>query len=374
MAHVPYNESRHLRPRRRFPTVILALIIGLVCGWTIAQSNIGTASGTARSVTPRSGLTDAELADIRIFEDIRDSVVYIRSISLQRNFFNVEEVEGTGTGFIWDQTGHIVTNYHVIRTASQASIVLADGSSFEASLVGIAPDKDLAVLKIDAPAELLKPIPVGMSDNLLTGQTVYAIGNPYGLDQTLTKGIISALDRTMTSVTGQTIYNVVQTDAAINPGNSGGPLLDSAGRLIGVNTAIKSPAGVSAGIGFAVPVDTVNHLVPQLIRTGEISVPTIGVTYIADRITRGRLRISGVMVDQVSAESDAARAGLQGVRALRNGQYAIGDIITAIDGKPITKLRDLEATLADYSPGDTVQLRYRRGDDVMETQITLGSL
>ncbi|MCA8967923.1 MAG: trypsin-like peptidase domain-containing protein, partial [Planctomycetes bacterium] len=201
----------------------------------------------------------------------------------------------------------------------------------------------------------LHPIPIGTSEDLVEGQTVYAIGNPFGLDHSLTKGIISALDRTMTSVTGQTIYGVIQTDPAINPGNSGGALLDSAGRLIGVNTAIKSATRSSAGIGFAVPVDTINHLVPQLIDYGTVTVPELGASYIEDRVTRGQFRIAGVMIERVQPESGADAAGLRGVRRLSSGNYAFGDIITAIDGKPITKLRDLEATLADYTPGAEVE-------------------
>ncbi len=367
------DENRHLQRRpNRMP--FLFLVLGLVGGWLLANAyaQLGTqGKPMARPITPRGGFTDTELADINLFQETHESIVYIRSIALQRGMFSMEEVEGTGSGFVWDTEGHIVTNYHVIKDATSADIVLADGSTWEARFVGAARDKDLAVLKIDAPANLLKPITIGTSDDLVEGQTVYAIGNPFGLDHSLTKGIISALDRTMTSVTGQTIYGVIQTDAAINPGNSGGTLLDSAGRLIGVNTAIKSATRSSAGIGFAVPVDTVNHLVPQLITYGGVVVPELGATYIDDRITRGQLRRAGVMVESVTPGGGAEEAGLIGVRRLRNGRYSIGDIITAIDGKPITKRRDLEATLADYAPGAEVQVTFIRDDELRTTSIVL---
>ncbi len=242
------------------------------------------------------------------------SVVYLTSLALKRDIFSLNLFEiphGAGSGFVWDQDGHIITNFHVIQEASGARVTLADHSVWDAQLVGTAPDQDLAVLYINAPKHQLKPIAIGTSGDLQVGQKVFAIGNPFGLDQTLTTGIISALGREINAVTGRTISGVIQTDAAINPGNSGGPLLDSAGRLIGVNTAIYSPSGVSTGIGFAVPVDTVNRVVPQLIRHGRIIRPGLGVR-IADDATARRFGLQGVLIIQVEKGSAAETAGLRG--------------------------------------------------------------
>jgi S1-C subfamily serine protease len=238
------------------------------------QSGLTTANadGQPRTVTPRGELASLEKSVIELHKKTAPSVVHITTEGLQRDMYsrNVYKVpEGTGSGFVWDDGGHVVTNYHVIQKAAGAQVTLADGSKWQARLVGVAPQKDLAVLWIDAPKDKLVPITVGSSHDLQVGQMVFAIGNPFGLDQSLTMGIISALGREIESVTHEPIKDVIQTDAAINPGNSGGPLLDSAGRLIGVNTAIYSPSGASAGIGFAIPVDEVNATVPELIRTGK---------------------------------------------------------------------------------------------------------
>jgi S1-C subfamily serine protease len=260
----------------RWPLLWL-LLIGVFLVWRFGLFNFGgdsarEANAVPRVVTPRGDLAEEEKATIELFRQASKSVVYITAIALRRDAFslNVYEIpEGTGSGFMWDEEGHIVTNYHVIRTANGCQVTLADNSTYSAELVGAAPAKDLAVLRIDAPKRLLRPIPVGTSRDLLVGQKVFAIGNPFGLDQTLTTGVISALNREIQSVARQPIQGVIQTDAAINPGNSGGPLLDSAGRLIGVNTAIFSPSGAYAGIGFAIPVDTVNEVVPKLIQQGQ---------------------------------------------------------------------------------------------------------
>ncbi|HJV60975.1 MAG TPA: trypsin-like peptidase domain-containing protein, partial [Albitalea sp.] len=234
-----------------------------------------------RSAAVRGPLSGEELNNISVFKSASPSVVNITALGLERELFsmNVQQVpRGTGTGFVWDDRGHIVTNFHVIQEASAARVTLSDQSSYKAQLVGVFPDRDIAVLKIDAPRDKLPPIAIGTSRDLQVGQRVYAIGNPFGLDQTLTTGIVSALNREIESVTRRTIRGAIQTDAAINPGNSGGPLLDSAGRLIGVNTAIFSPSGASAGIGFAIPVDEVNRIVPRIIRDGRMVRPAIGIT------------------------------------------------------------------------------------------------
>ncbi|MBI4422408.1 MAG: trypsin-like peptidase domain-containing protein, partial [Elusimicrobia bacterium] len=241
-----------------------------------------------RPVAPRGDLSASERATMELFQRSNASVAYITSMVVRRDVFSLNILEiprGAGSGFIWDDQGHVVTNFHVIEGASSAEVTLADHSKWSAKLVGVAPEKDLAVLRIEAPAARLRPIPIGSSRDLQVGQSVYAIGNPFGLDQTLTTGVISALGREIHSASGHPIQGVIQTDAAINPGNSGGPLLDSSGRLIGVNTAIASPSGAFAGVGFAVPVDTVNRFVPQLIAFGKITRPGLGVTIAEAAIT-----------------------------------------------------------------------------------------
>ncbi len=255
-----------MRESSRF-VPILAILLLLVAGalvFTVIQqrraSEPPAVSFEPRAITPAQDLGADEKATIAVFQNDAPSVVHITSIQVRRDQLSLNEMEipaGVGSGFIWDTAGHIVTNFHVIEGASRAQVILSDGTAFSAEIVGQAPDKDLAVLRIDAPAQKLLPLPVGQSASLKVGQKVLAIGNPFGLDQTLTTGVISGLGREIKSVTQRPIHDVIQTDASINPGNSGGPLLDSSGRLIGVNTAIYSPSGANAGIGFAVPVDTV---------------------------------------------------------------------------------------------------------------------
>lgn len=280
MAMYDYEPS-YRPPHRRPPQpgsglLLLLIVFGLIgtglIGWSIwSNTRSGrNANAQLRDVTPAGDLAPAEKATIALFEKAAPSVVHITSLTTQRVSMRsvVQVPEGTGSGFVWDKDGHIVTNYHVIRKASGAEVILADGSKYRAKLVDYRPDKDLAVLTIDAPKNKLHPIDVGSSRDLKVGQWAFAIGNPFGLDQTLTKGIISALGREIESLTGEPIRNVIQTDAAVNPGNSGGPLLDSSARLIGVNTAIYSTSGNSAGIGFAIPVDEVNEVVTDIIRNG----------------------------------------------------------------------------------------------------------
>ena len=293
----------------------LALVTGAaVAAFTVAPALVESRTeASPRPVTPRGALFADEQGDIDVFKRLSPSVVHITTLGTQRDLFalNVQQVpRGTGTGFVWDERGHIVTNFHVIQGANAARVTLADQSTFDARLVGAFPDRDLAVLRIEAPAAKLPPIPVGASRDLLVGQRVYAIGNPFGLDQTLTVGVVSALNREIESFNERTIRGVIQTDAAINPGNSGGPLLDSAGRLIGVNTQIASPSGASAGIGFAIPVDEVNRIVPRLIRDGRYVRPAIGVTAGPAGLQRALQLPRGVAIVQVAPGSPAARAGL----------------------------------------------------------------
>ncbi|MEY3295259.1 MAG: hypothetical protein RLZZ451_1307, partial [Pseudomonadota bacterium] len=294
----------------------------------------GRTEAQPRAVTPRGPLAADELAHIELFRKASPSVVHITSLGAQRDVFsmNVQQVpRGTGTGFVWDASGHIVTNFHVIQGANGAKVTLADQSTYDATLVGAFPDRDLAVLKIDAAKDKLPPLALGTSRDLQVGQRVYAIGNPFGLDQTLTIGIVSALNREIESFNNRTIRGVVQTDAAINPGNSGGPLLDSAGRLIGVNTQIASPSGASAGIGFAIPVDEVNRIVPRLIRDGRFVRPALGVTAGPPQLQRALRLPKGVAVVQVGRNSPAARAGLQPFTRGSRGEVVMGDVITAIN-------------------------------------------
>jgi len=336
----------------------------------------GRGAPPGREVAPRGPLLADEQATIDLFRRTSPSVVHITTLAAQRDFFslNVEQVpRGTGTGFVWDRQGHVVTNFHVIQGGSGARVTLADQSSFDARLVGVFPDRDLAVLRIDAPADKLPPIPLGSSRDLQVGQRVYAIGNPFGLDQTLTTGIVSALNREIESFNSRTIRGVVQTDAAINPGNSGGPLLDSAGRLVGVNTQIASPSGASAGIGFAIPVDEVNRIVPRLIRDGRVVRPALGVTAAPAGFAQALRLPDGVAIVQLAPGGPAARAGLQPFRRARDGGVQMGDVVTAIDGEPVKTLDDILTLLEQRQPGDKVTLTLWRAGRARQEQVTLGT-
>ncbi|UCE01254.1 MAG: trypsin-like peptidase domain-containing protein [Candidatus Latescibacterota bacterium] len=323
-------------------------------------------------------LLEDERNTIELFRRASGSVVYITAKERQRDFFtrNIMEIpRGSGSGFVWDRDGHIVTNFHVVqpgRTTPIYSVTLADGTSYDAEVVGWEPEQDLAVLRIDAPREQLQALEVGDSDRLVVGQKVLAIGNPFGLDQTLTTGIISALGREIGSVAGTTIQNVIQTDASINPGNSGGPLLDSSGRVIGVNTAIISPTGSSAGIGFAVPVNTVMRIVPQLIEFGDVKRAGLGVRILTlDAYQRRRLGIGpGVVVQEVVEGSAADKAGLRSGQRDRRGRWHF-DLIVAIAGKRIESYGDLYDALAPHEPGDRVKMRFVRDRREYETDVVL---
>lgn len=345
----------------------LALVIyafPLLRGWWIGQH------AEPRAVSPRGDLAADEQTIIDIFARVSPSVVYITTTRQAINLWtrNVFEVPaGSGSGFVWDGYGHVVTNFHVVQGAQRASVRLNDDRAYDAVLVGASPTHDLAVLRINVSFDPPEPIPVGTSADLKVGQKVLAIGNPFGLDRTLTTGVISALDRTIPSLGNREIEHVIQTDAAINPGNSGGPLIDSAGRLIGINTQIISPSGAYAGIGFAVPVDTVNRVVPQLIAEGKYLQPVLGVTLndeVSQRVT-AQLGVEGVLVLEVRPGSTAERAGLQGSRLLRNGTIHPGDVILSIDGKRVSDTNTLLSILDEYSVGDEVTLRvFREGRDL----------
>jgi S1-C subfamily serine protease len=331
---------------------------------------------TPRAVIARGDLAADEQSTIELFENSRASVVYISTRQQVRDFWtrNVFSVpRGTGSGFIWDDAGHVVTNYHVIQGASEATVRLADGRDYKAGLVGVSPAHDIAVLRIGVGFQRPPPVPVGTSQDLKVGQKVYAIGNPFGLDWTLTTGIISALDRSLPSDSGPTIEHLIQTDAAINPGNSGGPLLDSAGRLIGITTAIFSPSGASAGVGFAVPVDTVNRVVPQLIRSGRYIRPALGIEIDAGINKRlgEMLQTTGVFVLGVQPDSAAEQAGLRSARIAQDGSFVAGDVIMGLDGRTITGVSELLGRLDDYKVGDTVRLTVRRDGRELDVPVTL---
>ncbi len=310
------------------------------------------------------GLSGEERRDIDVFRGASASVVFITSIALQRDYFSLDVLQipqGTGSGFVWDRAGHVVTNFHVIQEGDRFSVTLSDQSEWPAEVVGAAPGKDVAVLRIKAPQEKLTPLPVGRSRELLVGQRVLAVGNPFGLDHSLTVGVVSALGRELTAPNGRRIRDVVQTDAAINPGNSGGPLLDSAGRLIGVNTAIYSPSGVSSGIGFAIPADVVARLVPQLIEHGRLIEPGIGVELNAtlDQLAR-RAGVEGVVVYRVEPGGPAEQAGLEGPRVAGGRRVVLGDVIVGLQGKPVRTQNDLLDAFEAAGAGATVTLTVAR--------------
>jgi len=365
------STSRYIRVGLLSVACLLAVLFA-------SQTWLGSASlndprAAPRTVTARGELFSDERSTINLFRQASPAVVNITPIGVERDLFtlNLYQIpQGTGSGFVWDTNGDIITNFHVIQNADSAQVTLADQSNWKARVVGVAPDKDLAVLRIDAPANRLRPIPIGTSKDLQVGQSVYAIGNPFGLDQTLTTGVISALNREIESVTRRPIQGVIQSDAAINPGNSGGPLLDSAGRLIGVNTAIYSPSGASAGIGFAIPVDIVNRIVPELIRSGKIIRPGLGIQIADDQIAQ-RLGVTGLLVVDVARGSAAAKAGIQPTRRDAEGRLRLGDIITALDGKKVESPNDLYLLLEKYKIGDAVNISILRNGKTVETKVAL---
>jgi S1-C subfamily serine protease len=368
--------SRDRRVTRRawlLPLALGALVAVLLV--RLLGDRVGGGGGPAAApqpVTARGDLAADEKATIELFRRVSPSVVFITTLGRRaRGFFEIQEVpQGAGSGFLWDASGHVVTNFHVIQGASAARVTLHDQSEWPAELVGIAPDHDLAVLRIRAPAERIVPIMVGTSRDLQVGQKVFAIGNPFGLDFTLTTGIVSALGRSIPALTGRRIDDVVQTDAAINPGNSGGPLLDSAGRIIGVNTQIASPSGASAGVGFAVPVDTVNRVVPQLIEHGKVVRPQLGIAAGNEWALR-RAGIEGVLVMSVVEGSPADRAGLRGTYRAEDGTLVLGDVVQGLDGAAIASLDDLHAALERHQPGDVVKVRVLREERKLEVEVKL---
>lgn len=324
-----------------------------------------------REVTPRGDLLAGEAAVVDMFDATRDSVVFISTheaaAALEDGPFG-EMPTGAGSGFFWDDQGHIVTNYHVVAASAGFTVFLADGRAFEASVVGADPLHDLAVLKIDIESDVPAPLPLGASGDLRIGQSAYVIGSPFGLDWSLTSGVVSALDRRLPAARG----GLIQTDAAINSGNSGGPLLDSAGRLIGVNTAILSPSGVNAGVGFAVPADVVNRVVTEIINTGDFAAPIIGVGIderINDYLRRDGMR--GVAILSIVPNTPAASSGLLPAETNATGDVTVRDVIIAVDGEPIESVSDLLDSVDSRSVGDDVMLLIENDGEEREVSVTL---
>jgi 2-alkenal reductase len=345
--------SRSFLPSRAGAAMLLAVAVAAFCGTAGAARD-----AQPRAVTPRGALQPEEQAVVTLFEQSAPSVAYITTETVERSLFGAEVGRGAGSGFVWDASGHVVTNFHVVEGASRVFVQLDSGQPIEAEAVGVAPEYDLAVVRLKRVPRALRPIPLGSSRELKIGQSVYAIGNPFGLSRTLTKGLVSALDRELPTTSYREVAGVIQTDAAINPGNSGGPLLDSAGRLIGVNSAIRSASGSSSGIGFAIPADLVNRVVPALINRGRAPLPGIGITPVAPELV-ARAGINGVVLAEVGRGTPAAEAGLRPYNR-RTGD--LGDVIVGVNGRPVETLSTFVAELDRAGINGQVELTVRRGE------------
>lgn len=375
-------------PRSQFFAVAALAVLFAFVGWRVASASsaapaagaANAAKGQSPSIAQReSELNAAERATIEVFRRVSPAVVHVTNVPRAARGRSLEDVvSGAGSGFVWDTDGHVVTNYHVVQRAVERGDLVyvrfaGDEAPYEARIVNVAPHRDIAVLKlVDRPATPLTPVELGQSTNLLVGQHVYAIGNPFGLDQTLSSGLVSGLDREIRSVTQHKIDGVIQTDAAINPGNSGGPLLDSRGRLIGVNTAIITLSGADNGIGFAVPVDTVRPIVDEIVATGHVTRPGLGVELLGD-FEAARLGLVGVGVAVVQSGSAAQEAGLRSAEATRAGRVRIDEILE-IDTRVIRSRRDLFDALDGRAVGETIKLKVRRGQELFETALKLQAL
>ena len=352
-------------------TTICILVIVFISG-TLAATDL-----LAQAPINQRRLDSEERTNVNVFKQASPSVVNIctKQALTARSGEVVLELgripKGSGSGFIWDVQGHVVTNYHVIQGADAVQVTLADGSEWDATVVSSAPEFDVAVLRVKAPAERLRPLAIGRSDDLEVGQKVFAIGNPFGLDQTLTAGIVSGLGRQIQSKSGQPIRGVIQTDAAINPGNSGGPLLDNEGRLIGINTAILSRSGGSSGVGFAVPVNTVRATVPQLIAGLSSSRGFLGISLAPDRISQ-QASDGGIAILQVTEDSPAQKSGLRAAQITDEG-VQWGDILMSIDGREVTNSEAAVETLQNKKSGDEVMLGIKRGEEFLRLSVRLAN-
>ena len=373
-----WNSPSHdsdLRGLRRVGLIALAVAL-LILLWPHLENLVIRWTAEPRAVTARGDLAADEQSTIEIFKRTNPSVVFITTLTRYVNPWtrNTREVpRGNGSGFIWDENGHVVTNWHVIREAGAAHVRLNDSRVYKAVLVGASPEHDLAVLRIDVPFNRPQPVPIGSSADLQVGQKTLAIGNPFGLDHSLTTGVISALNRSIDTEEGESIDNLIQTDAAINPGNSGGPLIDSAGRLIGINTAIYSPSGAYAGIGFAVPIDMVNRVVPQLIAEGQYVRPSMGIQVDDDtsRLVTKELGVEGLLVLKVTADSSAQQAGLRSTRLTPEGDIIPGDIIQAVGPHAVVSVGDLLDVLDRHSIGDRVTVTVYRNKRTLHLELVL---
>ena len=353
--------------------MLTAILFGLIATACSAEDGQNATTAANSSVEYLSFSTDDERNTTEIFSKANPAVVFVTSSALRRHLFslNVTEIpRGAGSGFVWDKSGLIVTNFHVIAGADKLTVTLQEQGDFNAEVVGVAPERDLAVLRLIEPPKDLATLPLGDSSELAVGRKVLAIGNPFGLDATLTVGVVSALDREIQSPSNRRIRGVIQTDAAINPGNSGGPLLNSLGQLVGVNTAIYSPSGGSAGIGFAIPVNTVKEVVPQLIAYGKLLRPILGVELASDQWTR-RYGVEGVVVVRVQRGLPAAEAGLIGAQRGQRGEVRLGDVITHIENDPVRNHDDYLSALEKYKVGDTITLTTQRGKRELKFEVTL---
>jgi putative serine protease PepD len=373
----------------RIATVTAALVAAAAVGagggvTTFAALDSDEGSTTVRQVTVESSQpaasTSESLSVSEIYEEAYQAVVEITSLSSQSSPLGGEQqAQGQGSGFVYDAEGHIVTNDHVVEGAEQVSVRFWDGSTYDATVVGTDPSTDLAVIKVDAPASVLKPLELGDSTQLSVGEGVVALGSPFGLEGTATSGIVSALNREMTSPNGFTISNSIQTDAAINHGNSGGPLLNAAGQVIGVNTQIKSDSGGNDGIGFAVPSSTVAEIVPQIVSSGSVEHAYLGVAVASlPQSVADELGVpAGVMVTEVRQGTPAAEAGLRAATgsATVDGQsYPTGgDVITAVDGTAVADGAGLQSAIDAKRPGDSVEITYTRDGSSTTVQVSLGT-
>jgi len=358
----------------RFLRLAILWLLLLATFWVFEPylSALWFSASAPRTVAARGSLAPSEQATIALFKNASPSVVHVfaRAAPTTSVFSDEEQaIVQSGSGIIWDTAGHVITNNHVINGTAQIGVRLTSGEFVGARVVGAAPNYDLAVLQLERPRSPLRPLAIGRSSDLQVGQSTFAIGNPYGLDQTLTSGIVSALGRRLPGATGHEVKGMIQTDAPINPGNSGGPLLDSAGRLIGINSAILSGSGASAGIGFAIPVDIVNRVATELIRNGHVPMPGIGIVA-AKQGEATSLGIDGVVVIRTLPDSPAAKAGIEGV----SPDGVIRDVITAADGKPIHSIEELTSMLEDAGIGKQVSLTVERDGRSRTVKMTIADI
>ena len=349
--------------------VVLVLLAALVSQPYVFRLMFSATS--PRPVEPRGELAEIEKSTIELFQRVSPSVVQVVGrVSDASMFSDYSEGGQSGTGFIWDQAGHIVTNNHVVAGVNEVAVQLASGVVVGADIVGTAPIYDLGVIRLRNVSNLPPPIAIGSSADLKVGQFAYAIGNPFGLDQSLTTGVISALHRRLPTSAGREVSEVIQTDAAVNPGNSGGPLLDSSGRVVGVTTAILSPSRTNAGIGFAIPIDIVNRVVPGLISKGQVPTPGIGIVTASDAVAT-RLGVEGLVVLRTVPNSPAARAGLRGIDP---NTGTLGDVIVAANGAPVRRLSDLTDQLGSVGVDHTIPLTVQRNGRTVTVDVMIADI